>query len=378
MRFRLSAFPILLGAGWLAVVAVPRTHGPAPAGHPAVGDSLNDGPHVYWQDSTHAIVFSLCGDAAPAVRYEARDTLIFAGQCGDSLVRYRVPVRPYPPARATWKGVPRFLAISDIHGEYDAMVDFLRRAGVVDSTGRWSWGDGHLVIVGDVVDRGAGVTECLWFLHRLEQEAERAGGHVHITLGNHEMMVMRDDLRYVNEKYTDGIVRSMGVRYQDLYGPEMELGRWLRSKPFALKINDVVFVHGGIAPQVVARGLGIDTLNAIGRANLDMSSVAFIFSDLPSLVLGSAGPLWYRGYLTARAGLYPATTPEEFDAVLKFYGASAIVVGHTDIGQVMRLREGRLFAIDVSLETLGTFQGLLWEKGTFSVVSGLGTILPLD
>lgn len=378
MRFRLSAFPLLLGAGLLAAVAVPRTDGPAPAGQPAAADSLNDGPHVYWQDRTHAIVFYLCGDSAPAVHYEARDTLAFAGLCGDSLARYRVPVRPYAPARATWTGVPRFLAISDIHGEYDALVDFLERAGVVDSTGRWSWGDGHLVVVGDVVDRGAGVTECLWFLHRLEQEAELAGGHVHLTLGNHEMMVMRDDLRYVNEKYTNGIVRSVGVRYQDLYGPEMELGRWLRSKPFVLKLNDVVFVHGGIAPQVVARGLGIDTLNAIGRANLDMSSVAFTFSDLPSLVLGSSGPLWYRGYLTARAGLYPAATPEEFDAVLEFYGAGAIVVGHTDIGQVMRLREGRLLAIDVSLETLGTFQGLLWEGGTFSVVSGLGTILPLD
>lgn len=369
---RLGVVPVLLGAGWMAAAAGPD----APPAMRAAADSLNDGPHVYWQDSTHAIVFYLCGDSAPAVRYEARDTLAFAGLCGDSAVRYRVPARPHPPAQAAWEGVPRFLAISDIHGEYEALVEFLERAGVVDAAGAWTWGTGHLVVVGDVVDRGARVTECLWFLYRLEQAAERAGGRVHVVLGNHEMMVMRDDLRYVNEKYTSGIVRHVGVRYQDLFGPEMELGRWLRSKPIALKLNDVLFVHGGLAPELAARGLGIGAVNALGRASLDLSSVALTFSDVPQLLLGSAGPLWYRGYLTARAGLYPATTPEEFDTLLRFYGARAMVVGHTDIGQVMRLREGRLFAIDVSLEDLGAFQGLLWDQGTFSVMTGLGTVQP--
>jgi hypothetical protein len=374
---RIGVLPLALGAGWL----VSGSAVPASAWRPGVAaaqDSLDDGPHVYWQDSTHAIVFYLCGDSVPAVRLEVRDVLAFRGMCGDSAVQYRVPARPHPPARAIWDGVPRFLAISDVHGEYDAMVEFLTRAGVIDMTGRWIWGDGHLVVVGDVVDRGARVTECLWFLYRLEQEAERAGGRVHVVLGNHEMMVMRDDLRYVNERYTNGIVRYVGVRYQDLFGPDMELGRWLRSRPFVLRLNDVVFVHGGLAPELAARGLGIGALNAIGRASLDVSSVALAFSDEPRLLLGPAGPLWYRGFLTARTGLYEATTPEEYDALLRLYGARAMVVGHTDIGQVMRLREGRLFAIDVSLETLGTFQGLLWENGVFSLVTGLGTRTPFD
>jgi hypothetical protein len=377
-RPQVSVLSLVLGAGLsLAPGAIDPWAPPAAPGS-AAADSLDDGPHVYWQDGTHAIVFYLCGDSVPALRLAARDTLAFAGLCGDSASRYRVPTRPRAPARAIWKGVPRFLAISDIHGEYDAMVEFLGRAGVIDSAGSWSWGTGHLVVVGDVVDRGARVTECLWFLYRLEQEAERAGGRVHVVLGNHEMMVMRDDLRYVNERYTNGIVRYVGVRYQDLFGPDMELGRWLRSKPFVLKLNDVVFVHGGLAPALATRGLGIDALNAISRASLDLSSVAVTFSDVPQLLLGPHGPLWYRGYLTARTGLYPATTGEEYDALLRFYGARAMVVGHTDLGQVMQLREGRLFAIDVSLETLGTFQGLLWEKGKFSLVTGLGTVQPLN
>jgi hypothetical protein len=374
----LSLIPLALGVGLLLSPGAPTPaadeEGPALA--PAA-DSLDDGPHVYWQDDTRAVVFYLCGGRAPIARLEARDTLAFTGFCTDSTTEYRVPARPPRPHRDTWTRVPRFLAVSDIHGDYDALSTFLQRAGVVDSAGTWTWGDGHLVVVGDMVDRGAQVTEVLWFLHRLEQEAQRAGGRVHVVLGNHEMMVMRDDLRYVNERYTTGIVRYWGIRYPDLFGPDMELGRWLRSKPVVLKLNDVLFVHGGLAPELATRGLGITTVNTRFRESLDLSSITVALSDTARLLLGNSGPLWYRGYLTARSGLYPETTVEELDAVLKYYGAKAVVVGHTEIGQVARLREGRVFAIDVDVELLGGFQGLLWENGVFSVVSGMGTVLPL-
>ena len=103
-----------------------------------------------------------------------------------------------------------------------------------------------------------------------------------------------------------------------------------------------------------------------------------MFSDVPYLLFGSTGPLWYRGYISGLDDQYAATTEEELDAVLKFYGASTIVVGHTEIGPLTRLHHGKVFAIDVSLEQLGTYQGLLWEHGTFSLVTGLGTVQPFD
>ncbi len=253
------------------------------------------------------------------------------------------------------------------------MIAFLERAGVIDEAGHWSWGDGHLVVVGDLVDRGEHVTECLWFLHGLERQAEQAGGRVHIVLGNHEAMVMRGDIRYTHAKYTGGIVRYSGVRYPDLFGPDMELGRWLRSKPFVLKLNDIVFVHGGLGPDVVVRDLDLATINEVGRTSLGLSSVALTFSDLPGFLLGSRGPLWYRGYFMGRDG-YPVASPTEIDAVLHHLDASALVVGHTSIGRVGRFHDGRVFAVDVSLDELGTFEGLLWEDGAFSVVTGTGEI----
>ncbi len=377
-RLHLSLLPLALGAG---VLLSPLATGPAAdssAVPPVASDSLDAGPHVYCPGGQHAVVFYLCGGQVPTARLEARDTLAFAGLCGDSTTEYRVPAHAYPPARDTWTKVPRILAISDIHGEYEALVAFLTGAGVIDAAGRWSWGTGHLVVLGDVVDRGNRVTECLWFLHRLEQEAAHAGGQVHVVLGNHEMMVMRDDLRYVNEKYTNGIVRYLGVRYQDLFGPDMELGRWLRSKPIVLKLNDIVFAHAGLAPELVGRGLDIHTLNTIGRESLDLTSVALTFNEVPKLLLGSSGPLWYRGYLYPMNDRYPAATAAELDTLLAFYGATAMVVGHTEIGQVARLHEGRVYAIDVDLEALGAFQALMWENGTFSVVAGDGSVTTLN
>jgi Calcineurin-like phosphoesterase len=373
---RFTALPLLLGVGFFASApaAGPRTD--ARATPAAATDSLDDGPHVFWQHDTLPVVFYLCHGAISTTRLPPRDTVTFTGRCADSTTEYRIPTRAPAPERATWTGVPRILALSDVHGEYDAMVTFLQRAGVIDAAGHWIWGDGHFVLLGDVFDRGGRVTECLWFLYRLEQEAERAGGRVHVVLGNHELMVMRDDLRYVNARYTSGIVRSSGIRYPDLFGPDMELGRWLRSKPLILELNDIVFVHGGLAPELVARGLSIDTINTVGRVSLDLSSAEVAFSDLPRLLFGTTGPLWYRGYVQELNGRYAATTDEEVDRALRFYGASTIVVGHTENRELTRLHDGKVFAIDVSLEDLGAYQGLLWEHGAFSLVTGTGAVKP--
>src|SRR5512134_3111465 len=179
---RPHAIPLVLGLGLLASLAGGRPAGVSPNALPAdtvPADSLADGPHVYWRDGRRAVVFYLCRDSVTAVRVEGRDTVAFQGTCADTGASYRLPIGPPRPARDSWDGVARILAVSDIHGEYDALVGFLLRAGVIDEAGHWSWGSGHLVVLGDVFDRGTRVTECLWLVYRLEQEAQQAGGRVH-------------------------------------------------------------------------------------------------------------------------------------------------------------------------------------------------------
>ncbi len=337
-------------------------------------DSLDDGPHVYWIDDSNARVFYICNGEFLPKGYRLSRNLTFAGLCADSLVEYDIPAREPSVERHEFSGVRRVLALSDIHGEYAELVAFLRAAGVVDQNARWRWGDGHLVIAGDVFDRGGQVTECLWLIHRLEREAREAGGRVHYLLGNHELMVLRRDDRYVNERYLRGIVQETTIWYDDLFGPDMELGRWLRTKHAAIKINDIVFVHGGLGPAIVERELDLEELNEAVRASIDLRSYEVLFSDEPSIVLGSEGPFWYRGYHLAMPGIYERITPQELETALDFYDAETVVVGHTDIGRIQRLYDGRVYGIDVSVDDLGGFEGLFWANGVFSRVTPDGSV----
>ena len=341
-----------------------------------VPDSLDDGPHIYWRTSSTAIAFYLCDNSVVERRFETNDTLRFTGFCDDEAWEYVIPAQSPGIEPYLYENVSRIIAISDIHGEYEAFVDFLKVAGVIDDNLNWTWGDGHLVIDGDVFDRGDKVTECLWLIYRLEQEARSAGGRVHFLLGNHETMVVRGDLRYVNEKYTGGIVRRARINYADLYGPDMELGRWLRTKNTVIKLNDVLFVHGGIPPRLVELGVGLAELNALAGETLDLREYQIAFDDHLRKYYGHSdeGPFWYRGYHNAEDGRYLQATTDEVDAILRAYGAEAVVVGHSGVDQVMSLYEGRVFALDIPLPTLGAFQGLLWQGGQFYRVTGDGSL----
>ena len=93
----------------------------------------------------------------------------------------------------------RVVAISDVHGAYDAMVTTLQNVGVIDSELAWSGGKTRLVIVGDLLDRGPRSRDAMDLLMRLEDEASAVGGYVHVLIGNHESMNMIGDLRYVSK-----------------------------------------------------------------------------------------------------------------------------------------------------------------------------------
>jgi hypothetical protein len=342
-----------------------------------LGDSLNEGPHVYWQSDSVALAFYHCeGEFLSSGWITAQEPFPFRGLCQDSNVEYVLSPRAPEVEPHTFPEVSRIFAVSDIHGEYQAFVDLLVNGGIIREDLSWAWGDGHLVVLGDILDRGGQVTECLWLVHRLEREARAAGGRVHFTLGNHEMMVLQRDLRYVHPRYLDGVVESSGVRYDDLFGPAMELGRWLRTKHTAVLLNQILFVHAGIGPEVVTRELDLASINEQIRAAIDLRSYDIIFNDMPGFLLDIQGPLWYRGYFIPTSA-YPRATVPEVRQVLDYYGAHTVVVGHTDIGEIQAQYGGMIFGIDMSLERMGFFQGLLWEDGEFFKVQGDGTREPM-
>jgi len=163
--------------------------------------SIQDGPYVFWTENG-AVVQYINKDITVSKRIYKGDKIKIPYSVDDFSKTYEIFAIPPVPSSDKFTEVQKIFAISDIHGKFDQMIKLLKGNDIVDGNLNWSWGNGHLVIAGDVFDRGDKMTEALWFIHQLEKEAKRYGGCVHFVLGNHEVMVLRGDLRYVNEKYT--------------------------------------------------------------------------------------------------------------------------------------------------------------------------------
>ena len=254
---------------------------------------------------------------------------------------------PAAVARDVIKASGALFVVADTHGEFEILATMLRQQGVVDSKLRWKFGRGHLVVLGDVFDRGPNHLEILWLLYQLEAEAATAGGGVHLLLGNHEFMVMRGDVRYLNRKYVD-TMRTLGLRsYSELFGADSLLGQWLRTRPVMLKVNDLLCLHGGVSRALTDTGMALPQINATLRALL-LPAPPGNQSELQraELLLGSSGPLWYRGYFPQHTD-YPAASIEDVEASLKAFGVKRILVGHTIVPTITPLYDGKVIAVQV-------------------------------
>jgi hypothetical protein len=275
---------------------------------------------------------------------------------------------PTPP-KCKWDAPSKMLALSDVEGEYDSMLKFLTSNHVVDDKGHWAFGKGHLVGVGDMVDRGDQVTEVLWLFYRLSIEANAAGGHVHFVLGNHEAMMMGGDVRYTNQKYFHAAT-LLGTTCVGLVGADTVIGRWLRSLNCIERIGDYVFVHAGLSPQVVGKTLDYEGINKKVRSVLGVRPETLTDIATAQLSWGRGGPLWYRGYFPRHALEFgPTPTNTMFASILKACEGKHIVVGHTKVAQVATMYEGGLIPIDVPWTDPANVRGLLVLDGKSSLVN---------
>jgi hypothetical protein len=275
--------------------------------------------------------------------------------------------------RTEFEGVSRIAALSDIHGQYDTAVRLMSQNGVIDGAGNWDFGDGHLVVVGDIFDRGDQVTELLWLIHNLQVQAREAGGRVHFLLGNHETMTLEGDERYLNQKYrvTSG---TTGKFYRELYGPDTYLGRWLRQLPLAITINNTAFVHGGFSRQMARHVGSIDRINKLYRTHLidaeDMDEATE--ETRMSLLHGRLGPLWYRGYFQREE-----FSNRDLSYVLRRLDVDRIIVGHTSFTAIQSYFDDRVIAVDSSIKFGGKGELLLIEDEQLSRGTIHGRRIPL-
>ena len=243
----------------------------------------------------------------------------------------------------------------------------LRAAGLIDARNRWIGKKAVLVQTGDVTDRGPDSRKAIDLLRKLEGDAQRAGGRVYALLGNHELMRLVSDWRYVSQGETDAfknadsidlrerayivfsteaekaakavgkpfdpkVYREQFMKEVPLGSLEMrfafdakgEYGAWVRQRAAVARINGILFLHGGISDA--ASLLGCDGINAAVRK--DLLSLPVPLEQVPTLFsAGETGPLWYRGLANEpEAALAPT-----LDLILERMRARAIVIGHTTV-----------------------------------------------
>jgi calcineurin-like phosphoesterase family protein len=328
------------------------------------------------------------------------------------------------------------IAIGDVHGDFDDFCLILKRVGLIDEKLHWAGGHAILVQTGDLLDRGPKERQVLDLMTSLEDEAAKAGGQVVSLLGNHEVMNLIGDLRYVTPdiyasfstsdsearrraaykeflKWKSDNAQSQEVtrdplfdvtesqwmakhplgfiEQREAFAPSAAYGSWVRKRPTVTKISGILFVHGGIAPEVAT--IKIEEINGLIRAETslfeDMKQyliaeklilpfftlqeitamvkdvyVAGNKSNTPAdekrmaklapylklntwLCIREDGPLWFRGY-DEWSDAYGTPLVEK---ILAAYDASNIVVGHT-VQKVAHIRSrfgGRVFLIDTGM-----------------------------
>jgi hypothetical protein len=269
-----------------------------------------------------------------------------------------------------WEGVERIVAIGDLHGDYTNYLATLQAAGLVDKRGKWTGGAAHLVQTGDIPDRGPDTEKIIDHLGKLSKQAQRKGGRVHSLIGNHEAMNAYGDLRYVHAgEYRAFVTRkseALRDRYFEIWlqnietqnpeafaqlppdirerwnqehplgwvehrqawspawNPEGKFATWVLANKVAIRINDTLFLHGGISGFYCQNSL--DWITERVRSGLRAFDPAN-----PGILNDEFGPLWYRGL----SGVEPTATPETVDAILAHHGVKHIAVGHTPTSGVI-------------------------------------------
>ena len=274
----------------------------------------------------------------------------------------------------TYPAANKIFAVSDLEGNYKTFRDLLLANRVIDEALNWSFGDGRLILLGDFVDKGFFVTQTLWFIYKLEKEANKAGGKVHYILGNHEINNLQGYHRSTAQKYWY-ITNVLGLKRHEFYGIDSYLGRWLATKNVAEKIGPYVFVHGGLHPDFAEHNLTLEQINEQVKAHFDIPYYNKKSSDPIYNLLYStkSAPSWYRGYFNKRIA------QEKINNLLKKFEATQIIVGHTTLPRVSGHYEGKIIGIDVKSpqDHLKYFpyrrtEALLLEDGTWYRVNDKG------
>lgn len=247
----------------------------------------------------------------------------------------------------------RLFVIADIEGHFQPFCKQLLKRRIIDKYLQWTFGEGHLVILGDCfVDNDTQAAECLWFIYSLEEQARKEGGYVHFILGNHK--ILTGEWRSSHPRYAEQKTNSRKP-ITALYNGNTELWHWLQTKNVIEKIGPMLFVHGGIPPAVNSLPHSLAEINDLARANY--SDRVSSFSDPAHALLFTAenSPFYYQGYYDGTA------TSEQVDATLAKFGVHTIITGHTLKPEATPYFDNKVISVNINPESINA-EGLFMMR----------------
>src|SRR5690606_10015227 len=214
-------------------------------------------------------------------------------------------------------------------------------------------------------------------------QAQRAGGRVHALIGNHEAMNVYGDLRYVHpgeyaafatsrsarvrDRYYQQYMRALRsnppagglpafdaayraqwdaehplgwVEHREAWGPSGRYGRWITRHNAVIRINDTLFLHGGLGPSFAAAPR--PAMNAAVSSELNERPSPIY----PGILEDQEGPLWYRGLSQNDE----AAETANLENVLRSQGVARVIVGHTKVTSTVLPRfNGRVLVADIAV-----------------------------
>jgi sugar/nucleoside kinase (ribokinase family) len=221
-------------------------------------------------------------------------------------------------ARFLRRRLVRRVAVGDVHGHRDRLMELLSAAGLADADGHWIAGNAELWFLGDLTDRGPDGIGVIELVRQLQGEAAKAGGFVDSLLGNHELLLLGAGL--LGDGAVDGpggTFRSdwlaNGGRPQDLVRLTSDLVAWLRARPAMALVDGDLLVHA-------------DSL-AYARLGTTVAQVNARVQDL----LAAPRPQAWDTLLGGLSDRMAFADPAALGDFLAHFGAARVVHGHTPV-----------------------------------------------
>jgi hypothetical protein len=134
-------------------------------------------------------------------------------------------------------------AIGDVHGDVDRLAKLLSAVHLANGA-TWTGGRSVLVVTGDMIDKGPHSVAVLRLLAALRTAAPVAGGQVIVLSGNHEAEFLPDPRASKAEDFIADLKKA-GYTPEKVAACEGDIGEFLCSLPYAARVGDWFFSHGG-------------------------------------------------------------------------------------------------------------------------------------